>query len=218
MSALDRVIECIEKARLGVNAHHIVQIVAVSKYSTEAEVSKLYTMGQRCFGENRVQDLEQKSDALKEFPLEWHFIGSLQKNKINKLIDLNPMLMHSIDSLELALALNKRLEVKGKTMRALLQVNSAYEESKSGVMPEQTLDTFAQIKAECSHINLQGLMSIGAHSDDQKTIQKSFETTQSLYEKLDDVSILSMGMSGDYELAIACGSNLVRLGSVLFKG
>lgn len=213
---IDSIIDRVEKARLTVSAHHIVKIVAVSKYSTSQEIKALYEIGQRAFGENKVQDLEKKVEELDELPLEWHFIGNLQKNKINHLIKVNPFLFQSLDSLELALELDKRLEVNGTKMDALLQINSAYEESKSGVLPENVIDTYNKIRYICKHINLKGVMSIGAHTEDRDIIQKSFETTHKIYTQLEDASICSMGMSGDFELAIKCGSNMVRIGSLMF--
>ena len=214
---LDSIIERVEKARLSVSGHHIVKIVAVSKYSTAQEIKALYEIGQRAFGENKVQDLEKKAEELDELPLEWHFIGNLQKNKINHLIKANPFLFQSLDSLELALELDKRLEISATTMDALLQINSAYEETKSGVLPEDAIDVYKQISLTCKHINLKGVMSIGAHTDDTKIIQKSFETTHEIYTQLEGASICSMGMSGDFELAIKCGSNMVRIGSLMFN-
>ncbi len=213
---LDGVIERIEKARLGVSDHHIVKMVAVSKYVDESAIEALYAIGQRAFGENKVQSLQLKATALDALPLEWHFIGSLQKNKINPLISLNPALVHSIDSVELALALNDRLAREGKSVSALIQINSAYESTKSGFLPEASLHAYAQIQEQCPHIQLKGVMSIGAHTHDRPTIQKSFERTRSLFEQLPNATICSMGMSEDFELAIACGSTLVRLGSILF--
>jgi hypothetical protein len=213
---LDGVIERIEKARLSVSDHHIVKMVAVSKYVDDAAIKALYAIGQRAFGENKVQSLQHKATALEALPLEWHFIGSLQKNKINGLIALNPALIHSIDSVELALALNERLSREGKNVSALIQINSAYESTKSGFLPEASLQAYAQIQEQCPHIHLKGVMSIGAHTDDRVLIQKSFERTRSLFEQLPKATICSMGMSGDFELAIACGSTLVRLGSILF--
>ena len=213
---LDKVIQKIEDARLSVNAHHIVKVVAVSKYSTEEAVSALYNIGQRAFGENKVQDLVQKSTNLDNLPLEWHFIGSLQKNKINHLIDANPFLFQGLDSLELAQAMQKRLEVKNTSMECLLQVNSANEESKSGVSEQEATDIYSQIQETCPNIELRGLMSIGAHTQDKKIIQSSFESTCRIYEGLKGADICSMGMSQDFELAIKCGSNMVRLGSILF--
>ncbi|WP_345978511.1 YggS family pyridoxal phosphate-dependent enzyme [Sulfurimonas sp. HSL3-2] len=216
---IDSIIERVEKARLGVgmNGHHIVKIVAVSKYSTSEEIKALYEIGQRAFGENKVQDLAKKAEELDELPLEWHFIGNLQKNKINQLIKINPFLFQSLDSLDLALELDKRLEAHGSKMEALLQINSAYEETKSGVMPEAAIDTYNEIASTCKNIHLKGVMSIGAHTDDKDIVKKSFETTHDIYTKLDGATICSMGMSGDFELAISCGSNMVRIGSLMFN-
>ncbi len=217
LSTLDRVIEKIEKARIAYDRHQIVKIVAVSKYTGSDSVKELYSQGQRAFGENQVQSLESKMNDLEEYPLEWHFIGNLQKNKINKLIDLNPFMVQSISSLELAQEIDKRLEVKGKKFRGLLQINAAAEDTKSGVEPECAKDIFEEIRESCKNIDLQGVMTIGAHTDEEKDIVKSFETTKKIYDSLKDVSICSMGMSSDYELAVKCGSNMLRLGSVLFK-
>ncbi|MCK9372508.1 MAG: YggS family pyridoxal phosphate-dependent enzyme [Sulfuricurvum sp.] len=212
----DRIIERIEKARLRLNDHHIVKIVAASKYVDADAIRSLYGIGQRAFGENKVQDLKTKADILDEFPLEWHFIGTLQKNKINALLAIRPHLIHSLDSIELAHALQERLVRENQTLRALVQVNSAYEESKSGFFPEEFLERYAQIASECPNIRLQGIMSIGAHTDDQKIVRKSFETTRALFDDLPEAAICSMGMSSDFELAVECGSTLVRLGSILF--
>ena len=213
---IDKVIQRMEDARISVSEHHIVKIVAVSKYSDEEAIKHLYKIGQRAFGENKVQDLTNKMQNLDEYPLEWHFIGNLQKNKINQLIDANPFLFQALDSLELAQALQQRLEVKETNMECLLQVNSANEQSKSGVSTDEAQDLYTQIQETCPNIELRGLMSIGAHSDNTKAIQDSFESTHKIYENLKDADICSMGMSNDFELAIKCGSNMVRLGSVLF--
>ena len=214
---LDIVIKDIEFARLQVDEHHIVQLVAVSKYSTSQDIKVLFQAGQRAFGENKVQDLKQKQNELKDLPIAWHFIGTLQKNKINNLIDCNPILMHSLDSLDLAQELNKKLKIKDKIMNCLLQINSAYEDTKSGVDPKDAVEIYNTIKKECSNINLKGVMSIGAHTTDKTIIEKSFKTTKEIFDCLDDASICSMGMSGDFTTAILNGSTMVRVGSKLFK-
>ncbi len=214
---LDTVIEKIEKARLKVSDHHIVQLVAISKYSNADDIGVLYEAGQRAFGENKVQDLKSKSNQLDDLPLSWHFVGSLQKNKINNLIDLNPTLVHSLDSLELAIELNNKLKIKNKTMNCLLQINSAYEDSKSGVQPEDAVDIYHKILQECTNINLKGVMSIGAYSENIDLIKKSFTITNDIFKRCNGATICSMGMSSDFELAIECGSNMIRVGSKLFK-
>jgi len=213
---IDKIIERIEAARIKVSEHHIVKIVAVSKYNSAEDVAKLYNIGQRAFGENRVQDLVAKQNTLEALPLEWHYIGNLQRNKLNALIKADPFLFQSLDSKELANALQRRLHDKERTMDCLLQINSAKEETKSGVYPEEAIELFSYIREHCPNINLKGVMSIGAHTEDQAVIRESFETTYKIYKQLDDVSICSMGMSGDFELAIECGSNMIRVGSLMF--
>ncbi len=214
---IDDVVRRVETARIKVSAHHIVKIVAISKYSQSDEIQKLYSIGQRAFGENKVQDLKAKAIELNELPLEWHFVGNLQKNKINNLLDINPFLFHGLDSLELAQEIQKKLEAKKMTLDALLQINSAKEDSKSGVMPEDAKTMYETINKSCPNINLKGVMSIGAHSDDREIIKNSFITTHNIYKELEGATICSMGMSGDFELAIECGSNMVRLGSLMFN-
>jgi len=216
---LDRVIWNIEKARVEVSEHHIVKLVAVSKYSDEESIKTLYELGQRAFGENQVQQLSERMQNLSDLPLEWHMIGNLQTNKINKLIDLKPMLLQSLSSLKLAYALDKRLKEKEQKMNALLQINASKEETKSGVDMAEAIDIYHQIKEECPNIILRGVMTIGANTSDIKEVQKNFEDTYKIYESLRNsgANICSMGMSQDYELAIKCGSNLVRIGSEIFK-
>ena len=216
---LDEVITNVEAARLSLSDHHIVKIIAISKYNSQDDVQTLYEAGQRAYGENKVQDLKEKSVALDEFPLEWHFVGRLQKNKINNLIDLAPSLVQSLDSLELAVELNKKLEAKNKKMNCLLQINSAREESKTGVSPEAAIEVYNEISNNCPNIVLKGVMSIGAHSEDENEIKKSFALTKDIFDALKEqgARYCSMGMSSDYELAIKCGSNMIRVGSSLFK-
>jgi len=216
---LDKVIWNIERARLSVSDHHIVKLVAVGKYTSVENIATLYSLGQRAFGENQVQQLEARSKELEELPIEWHMIGTLQKNKINKLLDIRPSLFQALDSIELALALEDRLSNKNQTLDCLLQINSAAEDTKSGVEPQMAIDTYQGIIEKCPHILLKGVMSIGAHTDDLQIVQQSFETTRKIFDTLQSsgATICSMGMSGDYELAIKCGSNLVRIGSSLFE-
>ncbi|WP_456451598.1 YggS family pyridoxal phosphate-dependent enzyme [Hydrogenimonas sp.] len=216
---LDELIWKVEEARIKRSEHHIVKIVAVSKYADLEQIKMLYDLGQRAFGENRVQSLQERVEALEDLPIEWHFIGRLQKNKINHLIRANPFLMQSLDSFELAEAMQKRLAEHGATMECLLQVNSAREESKAGVDPDEAVETYLKIKESCPAIELRGVMTIGAHTDDEAAIRKSFETTYAIFDALkkEGADICSMGMSHDFELAIECGSNMIRVGSLLFK-
>lgn len=216
---LDTIISNIEKARLSVSAHHIVKLVAISKYSTSDEVRSVYECGQRAFGENKVQDLKEKSDILSTIPIEWHFVGRLQTNKINHLLEIDPFLIHSIDSYELASEVDKRAKIKNKTVNILLQINSANEDTKAGICTQNATEEYLKIQSNCTNLKIQGVMSIGAHTDDTKDIQKSFEDTYKIYEQVQKygANICSMGMSSDYELAIKCGSNMVRIGSSIFK-
>ncbi len=214
---LKSVIARIEQARLAYSAHQVIRFVAVSKYHTKDEIQALYELGQRAFGENKVQDLNLKVSSLSHLPLEWHFIGRLQKNKINALLALRPALIHSIDSIELAKTLNGRCVRNGITQDVLLQVNSANEETKQGVTLESACDIYLQIKEQCKNLNLRGLMSIGAHTDDEREIDKSFASTKKIFDSIKDADILSMGMSGDFEIAIKNGANLLRIGSALFN-
>ena len=193
-----------------------VTLIAVSKNVTCTEVRELYAQGQRNFGENRVQELAKKEQELQNFTdIKWHMIGRLQNNKINQMISLKPVLWQSCDSFERALEVDKRLSYKLDT---LLQINSANEDTKQGVSVANAAEIYERIQSECKNINLKGVMSIGAHVDEPKEVQKSFELTYKIYESLKSkgASICSMGMSSDYELAIKCGSNMIRLGTMLY--
>ncbi|MDR1912416.1 MAG: YggS family pyridoxal phosphate-dependent enzyme [Helicobacteraceae bacterium] len=217
MSALREAIERVNIAKSVCGQKEDIKIVAASKYANADQIVKLYSQRQLAFGENKIQDLELKLTALKMLAIEWHFIGALQTNKINKLIALRPALIHSIDSFETAKAFNDRLLRANRTQRTLLQINAAKEPTKSGVLPEKAIDIYNEIVSTCLALKLEGVMTIGAHTDDQKTIQKSFEITRKIYEQIPNATVISMGMSGDFELAIACGANMLRLGSILFK-
>ena len=216
---LDAVIWNIEQARITISEHHIVKLVTIGKYTEVENIATMYDLGQRAFGENQVQQLKERMDTLEELPLEWHMVGTLQKNKINNLIDLRPTLMHSLDSLELAEELHKKLENKNAKMNCLLQINASHEESKAGVTPKEAVVLYKQIQKTFPNITLKGVMTIGAYSEDKALVKKSFDITHDIYKTLkkEGASICSMGMSDDYELAIQCGSNLVRIGSALFK-
>lgn len=219
MTNLEAVIERIEKARLAYDRKAIVKLVAASKYVDDKAVKELYFEGQRAFGENKIQDMKAKASSLKELPIEWHFIGRLQTNKINMLLEAKPFLVHSIDSYDTALEIDKRAKAKSMIVSSLLQINSACEDTKAGVMPETAVEEYSKIISELSNIRLKGVMTIGAHTDEQKIVQKSFEECRTIFDTLkkDGATICSMGMSSDFELAIASGSNMLRVGSILFK-
>jgi len=216
---LDRLIWDIEEARVKRSEHLIVQLVVVSKYTEIENIKTLYELGQRNFGENYVQNLKERSEALDELPIAWHQIGPLQKNKINKLIDANPVLFQALDSFELAEELQKRLEAKGANMSCLLQINSSNEESKSGVAPDDAVAIYKEIMSRCPNIILKGVMTIGANTEEESKIRESFNKTYRIFKELKDdgATICSMGMSGDFKIAIECGSNMIRVGSRLFE-
>jgi len=215
----DAVLARIEAVRLETNEHQIVKIVAASKYANAKAIREFYATGQRAFGENRVQDMKDKVIALEDLPLEWHFIGRLQSNKINMLLDLNPSLIQSCEDFTMAQEIDKRAAVKGKKQAVLLQINSSAEESKAGIEPARAVEEYHQIMESCPNLSLKGVMTIGAHTNDTAKIKESFETTYKIFEALQSkgAKYCSMGMSNDFELAVRCGSNMLRLGSILFK-
>jgi pyridoxal phosphate enzyme (YggS family) len=215
----DEVLSRIEAVRLETNEHQIIKIIAVSKYVDAEAIRDFYQIGQRAFGENRVQDMKEKMALLDDLPLEWHFVGRLQTNKINTLLDLSPSLIQSCDSYDLAVEIDKRAKVKGKKQPILLQINSAAEETKAGVAPENAVEEYHKIYENLENVTLKGVMTIGAHTEDEKLIKESFEKTYKVYENVKNLGAkyCSMGMSNDFELAIKCGSNMLRLGSILFK-
>ena len=215
----DEVLSRIEAVRLETNEHQIIKIVAVSKYVGADAIRDFYEIGQRAFGENRVQDLKAKAEALEDLPLEWHFVGRLQTNKINALLDISPALIQSCEDFKMAAEIDKRAKAKGKRQDILLQINSAREESKAGIAPEAAIDEYLKIHEELENVTLKGVMTIGAHTEDEAKIRESFETTYKIFDQLRDkgAKYCSMGMSNDFELAVRCGSNMLRLGSILFK-
>ena len=204
---------------------HDIKLIAVSKYHSTQEILALHSLGQCCFGENKVQDLRQKigeidsKSLVSNNPIEWHFIGTLQHNKINSLLALRPALIHSIDSIPLALAIDEKCLGLDIIQPVLLQVNSANEPSKHGFSLECAKEAFLEIKDRAKNLNLCGVMTIGAHSDDRNKINDSFAITKELYDSLSSAgaSVLSMGMSGDFDLAIQNGANMLRIGSALFS-
>ncbi|WP_257399042.1 YggS family pyridoxal phosphate-dependent enzyme [Campylobacter lari] len=191
-----------------------VHLVAASKYVQDEQIRELFKQGVIEFGENQVQALALKKEKLQDLEIKWHFIGNLQSNKINLLIKQNPLLWQSCNGLKIAKAVDKRLDYK---LDALLEINTANESSKSGIEQNKAIEEYLQIQEECKNLNLVGIMCIG--SMDEEKVQESFEQTFKIYENLQKhgAKICSMGMSGDFELAIKCGSNMVRLGSILFK-
>ncbi|EAH4936035.1 YggS family pyridoxal phosphate-dependent enzyme [Campylobacter lari] len=191
-----------------------VRLIAASKYVQDEQIRELFKQGIFEFGENQVQALALKKEKLQDLEIKWHFIGNLQSNKINLLVKQKPVLWQSCNGIKIAKAVDKRLEYKLDT---LLEINTANESSKSGIEQNKAIEEYLQIQEECKNLNLVGIMCIGAMNEEK--VQESFEQTFKIYENLQKhgAKICSMGMSGDFELAIKCGSNMVRLGSILFK-
>lgn len=196
------------------------KLVAVSKSVDIDALKELASFGQLDFGENRVQELERKIQGLAGIGadysrLRWHFIGRLQSNKINALLALRPALWQSCESVDAALSVEKRLSYE---LPCLIQINSANESSKQGASLNEAVDIYHEIYERCKHLKPVGVMSIGANNSDESVIAKSFEDTYKVFESLQKhgAKICSMGMSDDWHIALKCGSNMLRLGRILW--
>ncbi|MBQ3185704.1 MAG: YggS family pyridoxal phosphate-dependent enzyme [Firmicutes bacterium] len=205
--------------RCGRNAEDVL-LCAVSKTRTPEEINIAIDAGVTDIGENKVQEIMDKFDAVK--PVKWHMIGHLQTNKVKYIIDKVSMI-HSVDSYKLAAEINKRAAQHGLVMDILLQVNSAEEESKFGITTDETEKLIKEILDTCENIRIRGLMCIAPYADDPEDIKVYFEDVKKQYDefgKIDhprlDFKYLSMGMSHDFPVAIEAGSNLVRVGSAIF--
>ena len=199
-----------------------VLVVAVTKTHPVETIESALKAGIRHFGENKVQEARRKLPFITEPYEGFHYIGRLQTNKINALLELEPILIHSIDSLNLAVNLNKRCETRGRVQDILVQVNTTGEQSKSGCEPGEAIELVQQI-SDLPNLRVKGLMTIGLMSDDAEKTRPSFRLLKELFDELKnkenagyEMRWLSMGMSGDYLTAIEEGANIIRLGSVLF--
>lgn len=197
-----------------------VSLIAVSKTKPNEDLMELYALGQRAFGENYVQELVDKAEALPK-DIQWHFIGHLQSNKV-KYIASFVHLIHGVDSEKLLQEINKQAAKQGRVIDCLLQVHIAEEATKFG-FDEASLLEFLQSGrlANYPNVHIKGLMGMASFSDDTQQVQKEFKQLKKCFDHTKNAigsscSILSMGMSGDYELAIQEGSNMVRIGSLLF--
>ena len=188
-------------------------LVAVSKTKSNEEIMKCYNLGVRDFGENYVQELVKKMDSLPK-DIRWHMIGHLQTNKVKDIVSRNIYLIESVDSIKLANVINKEAIKNNKTVNILIEVNIANESSKTGCNVED-LDSLVNGVIGLSNVNLVGLMAIGDHSDDETLIRASFKKMKELKDKY-NLEYLSMGMSSDYKIAIEEGSNIVRIGTLIF--
>ena len=195
------------------------RLVAVSKTKPVEDIKALYELGQRDFGENYVQELVEKQPQLPP-DIRWHFIGHLQRNKVKYIVPFC-FLIHGVDSLSLLKEINKQGQKIGKKINCLLQVHIAQEETKFGMNEAELMEAIDE-SASLPNTTIGGLMGMASFTENTKLVAQEFEHLQGLYFKVKtqlnnpDFQFLSMGMSGDYPIALEKGSNLVRVGSLLF--
>ena len=192
-----------------------VTLVCVSKFHPVEAIREAYEAGERHFGESRVQELQRKVPALPA-DIHWHFIGHLQTNKVRDLLKLRPYLIQSVDSERLLQAINDEAAKQGFVQDVLLEVHVAREETKTGFSPEELSAISHQLSAY-PNIRVRGLMTMATNTDDETEIRRCFNEAKALLSTFNlQLSTLSMGMSDDYQLAIECGSTMVRIGSTIF--
>lgn len=200
-----------------------VRLVAVSKTKPPAAIESLYDLGQRVFGENKVQELCDKQASLAK-DIEWHMIGHLQRNKVKYIAPFIAMI-HSVDSLKLLQEINKQAKKESRKINCLLQVHIAEETHKFGFAREELNDMLkSDVYAQMENVEICGLMGMATFTNNQNQLKQEFTKLKEIFEALksdyfsaqESFKELSMGMSGDYELAIDCGSTMVRIGSLIF--
>ncbi len=203
-----------------------VKLVAVSKYHPLDDILEAYAAGQRVFGENRPQELLEKVNALKSADnapsdIEWHFQGHLQTNKL-KMVLPYVTLVHSVDSLHLLQEIEKWGKSNGKVTDVLLELHIGAEETKQGFFEEEVLDILFDAD-KFKHVRFRGLMGMASHTDDRELVRADFIRIKSFKDYLDDLfpelesfTELSIGMSDDFDIAVGCGSTMVRVGTAIF--
>jgi pyridoxal phosphate enzyme (YggS family) len=189
-----------------------VTLVAVSKTKPVEDIQALYELGQRDFGENYVQELIGKAPQLPA-DIRWHFIGHLQSNKVRYIAPL-VQLIHGVDSLKLLKEIGKQGQKIGRVIDCLLQVHIAQEETKFGLDASELATIMSA--GEVPGARVVGLMGMASFTDDKEVVKKEFALLKELFDQYPSFTTLSMGMSSDYEIAMAEGSNMVRIGSLLF--
>ena len=194
-----------------------VELVAVSKTKSNEEILEAYNAGQRKFGENKIQDMTRKYEILPK-DIQWHMIGHVQSNKV-KYMAPYVSLIHGVDSLKLLKEINKQAQKNNRIIDCLLQIHIAKEESKYGLSVQESQQA-VKIANELPHLRIKGLMGMATFTEDQKQIEREFAGLKSLYDKYKEqkipLKVLSMGMSGDFLIAIEQGSNMIRVGSKIF--
>ncbi len=192
--------------------------VAVSKTKPIKEIQKIYDLGHRDFGENKVQELEHKYHNLPK-DINWHMIGHLQTNKVKKVVPI-VRLIHSIDSIKLLKIVNKESKKINKVTNCLIQINISQESTKYGFDNNEIDFLNKSFLKDYKNIKIRGLMGMASFSNEENIVKSEFENLNKIYNNvknsIDDINILSMGMSNDYKLALEAGSNMVRIGSKIF--
>lgn len=199
-----------------------VKLLLATKTVSAERIKIAFSAGVTLIAENKVQELKEKFEALKDSPHTKHFIGHLQTNKIKDLLKCEVACIESLDRLDLAEKLQQRLEFEDKTIEALIQVNTSFEESKFGVSPEHAVELVKQV-SQFDRIKIKGLMTIGLFSDEIERVRKCFRLLKEIQRQIIALEIpnvemneLSMGMSGDLEAAIEEGATIVRIGTAIF--
>lgn len=211
------------------NLHHIkselpphVTLVAVSKTKPISDLMEAYYAGQRIFGENKIQEMVEKHEQMPK-DIAWHMIGHVQRNKVKYMAPF-VSLIHGVDNLKLLEDINKEALKNNRVIDCLIQIKIASEDSKFGMAPEEAMDIIqSEAFSELKNIKVMGVMGMATFTDDMEQIKKEFmllKTTFDCFKTMESFNfkpeIISMGMSGDYKLAIACGSTMVRVGSSIF--
>ena len=197
-----------------------VLLLGASKYANAEKIREAYQCGVRAFGESRAQDFLKKLEELKDLPIDWHFIGNLQTNKVKYIID-KVSLIHSLDRLSLAEEIQKRAERLGKVQDVLIEVNVGKEETKGGVY-EEDLEKLFEYCLSLKNLRILGLMAIPPYKENPEEVRPYFVKLRKLKERLEEVyklklPHLSMGMSEDFEVAVEEGATIVRIGSAIFS-
>lgn len=215
----DRITRACEKS--GRNREEVKLLLATKTVSAE-RIKLALDAGCSLIAENKVQELKEKFDELKDLPHKSHFIGHLQSNKVKEIIRYEVDCLQSVDRMSLVKKLHQRLVFEEKTMEVLIQVNTSYEESKFGVSPEDAIE-FVKKVAQFDRLKIKGLMTIGLFSAEAEKVRKCFKLLKSIQEEIKKLNLpnvemneLSMGMSGDLEIAIEEGATIVRVGTAIF--
>ncbi len=199
-----------------------VQLIAVSKTKPVSEILEAYNTGQKVFGENKIQEMVQKFDHMPK-DIQWHMIGHLQRNKVKYMAHF-VHLIHGVDSFKTLKEINKQAQKHDRVINCLLQLKIASEETKFGLSTLEVEDLLNSPElSNLKNINIQGFMGMASFTNDSATVRAEFKTLKTYFEKLKNLTsfnfnptILSMGMSGDYQIAIEEGSTMVRVGSAIF--